>query len=218
MKTQTILLCLLATVVCAQPLLPIGGIPPTPAQMDWVRFSLQTSESVPNMGERPSGESVSAVRLKHKVPGKAARAFVRGFKLAVAGSPKAAAQAFQSAVAIDPAFSEAHGDLGVEDTLLGLYDEATAEFRRAIELDPATATHHANLAYVLIKLKRHGEAEPEAQTAVGLDSTDAKAQLLLGFLLARRPETRDRAIPHLEYAARVIPIAHQILQQVRQQP
>jgi Flp pilus assembly protein TadD len=108
--------------------------------------------------------------------------------------------------------------LGVEDTQLGLLDQATTEFRKAIELDPATATHHANLAYVLIRLKRHGEAEAEAQTAVGLDPTNAKAQFILGLLLARRPETRERSIAHLEYAAREMPVAHDMLQQVRQQP
>ena len=218
MRVQTIFVSLLATVLRAQPYIPVGVIPAPPSHMDWVMYSLQNSASVPYSNERPTGESVSAARLRHRVPGKAAHAFVRGFKLAMAGSAKAAAQEFQSAVAIDPQFSEAHGDLGVEDTLLGLYDEATTEFRKAIELDPATAAHHANLAYVLIRLKRHGEAEPEAQTAVGLDPADAKAQFLLGFLLARRPESRSRAIAHLEYAAREMQAAHEVLEQVRQQP
>jgi Flp pilus assembly protein TadD len=218
MRTQTIFVWLLATVLRAQPFLPVGVISPPPSHMDWVMYSLQNSARVPYSNERPTGESVSAARLRHKAPGKAVHAFVRGFQLAMAGSEKAAAQEFQSAVAIDPQFSEAHGDLGVEDTVLGLYDEATTEFRKAIELDPATAAHHANLAYLLIRMKRHSDAEPEAQTAVSLDPTNAKAQFLLGFLLARRPESRGRAIAHLEYAAREMPAAHEILEQVRHQP
>jgi len=218
MRTQTIFVSLLVTMVRAQPYIPGGVIPLPPSHMDWVMYSLQNSELVPGQNERPSGESVSAARLRHKAPGKAVHAFVRGFKLAVADSPKAAAREFQSAIAIHPAFSEAHGDLGVEETVLGLYDEATTEFRKAIELDPATAAHHSNLAYALIRLRRPGEAEREAQTAVGLDPTDAKAQFLLGLLLARQRETRDRAMAHLEYASRVLPGAHAVLEQVRQQP
>lgn len=217
MRTQTIFLSLLATALRAQPLLPSGVIPPLPSHMDWV-YRLQDSAGVRFSNERPTGESVSAARLRHKAPGKAVHAFVRGFRLATAGSTLAAAREFRSAVALDPQFSEAHGDLGVEDTLLGQFDEAATEFRKAIALDPATAAHHANLAYLLIRMNRHSEAEPEAQAAVSLDPTNTKAQFLLGFLLARRAESRSRAIAHLEYAAREMQAAHEILQQVRQQP
>jgi hypothetical protein len=60
----------------------------------------------------------------------------------------------------------------------------------------------------MILLNRPNEAEAEARTAVALDGGNFTAQYLLGFLLARRPTTRDQAAEHLLYAARTLPEAH----------
>ena len=165
-------------------------------------------------GSRPTGETVSVARLRHKIPGKARAAFWRGMKFDQAGAAKKSAAEFQSAVDIDPDFSEARGNLGVELTTLGLYDQAADEFRRALALDPATGAHHANLAYVLIQLKRNEEAEREAQAAVDLNPTDVKSQYLLGFLLAQHAKSRDRAVAYLERASREMPDAHIMLAQM----
>jgi hypothetical protein len=73
-----------------------------------------------------------------------------------------------------------------------------------------------NLAYVLLRLERFREAEPEARTAVSLDPANPTAQFLFGFLLAQRTETRNRAIEHLEYAARTMPEAKQVLARVHE--
>jgi len=215
MKPTNILLLLsfLAAIPCpAQPMLPANPLP-APSHTDWAFFSQQFNASQRPM-DQPTGESISAARLRHKPSGKAWKAFGRGLKFDQRGAITSAATEFQRAVTVDPEYSEAHGNLGVEDTMLGLFDEAASEFRRAIALDPATAIHHSNFAYVLIRLRRHTEAESEAQTAVSLDAGNAKAQFLLGYLLALRPETRDRAVPHLEYASRELPQAHRVLVEV----
>lgn len=159
----------------------------------------------------PSEERISVVELRHKVPGKAMSAFIRGMKWAAAGDFLRAAKDFERAVTIDPEYSTAHGNLGVMYINLALPDQAAGEFRRAIQLDPTASSHHANLALALILLKLHKEAEHEAQTAVNLDHSNSKARYLLGFLLARRPETRGKAEEHLMYAARQMPDAHLIL-------
>jgi tetratricopeptide (TPR) repeat protein len=159
----------------------------------------------------PAGGRVSVAALRHKVPGKALEAFTRGAKLAEAGDYPRAAHQFARAVAIDPDYGDAHGNLGVMYVSLALPDQAAAEFRRAIELDPAASFHHANLALALIQLNLTKEAETEARAAVDLDHLNSKARYLLGFLLARNPETRGRATEHLQYAARQMPDAHLIL-------
>ena len=155
----------------------------------------------------PGEATISAARLRHAPPGKAIRALQRGLKLDSAGDAAGSAEAFRRALAFDPAYAEAHTDLGVEYINLGLLDDAIAEFRRATALDPATSVHHANLGLALMILGRFREAEPEARTAVALDGTNTKAQYLLGYLLANRPETRAAAEEHLKYAAREIPEA-----------
>jgi tetratricopeptide (TPR) repeat protein len=135
-------------------------------------------------------------------------------KQALAGRWPAGANQFARAVAIDPDFPEAYANLGVSDCALGLFDEAVTEFRRAIDLDPATGLHHLNYAYALIRLERDKEAQPEAETAVALDPGNTMAHFLLGFLLVQRPETRQRGVQHLEFAAREIPEAQEILSRV----
>jgi tetratricopeptide (TPR) repeat protein len=175
-----------------------------------VDFSLrQTSR------DRPSGETVSVWRLRHKPVGKALTFFSRGMKMALAGKWPAGASQFARAVAIDPNFSEAYANLGVSDCALGLYEQAAAELHRAIELDPSTGSHHMNYAYALIRLDRDKEAQQEAETAVALDPGNSMAHYLLGFLLAQRPETRERGVQHLEFAAREIPDAQEVLDRVQ---
>ena len=165
-------------------------------------------------GDQPSGETVSPARLRHNPPRPARKAFVLGFNAHRAGDYQRAAAAFENAIALDPEFSEAHGNLAVEYTWTGRLLDSVTEFQRALQLDAATALHHTNFAYTLILLHRFPEAEAESQAAVGLDPADGVAHFLLGWLLARRPETRPLSENHLLYAARTIPEAHLALAQL----
>jgi tetratricopeptide (TPR) repeat protein len=190
---------------------------PTRAQSNWLNALDAYSADftlAQKMTDRPSGESVSVARLRHKPVGKAITFFSRGMKLARAGNWPAGANEFARALAIDPNFSEAYGNLGVSDCAMGHYDRAAAELRRAIELDPTTAVHHMNYAYVLIRLDRDKEAQPEAEAGVALNPGNSTAHYLLGFLLVQRPETRARGVQHLEFAAREIPDAQEFLSRV----
>jgi len=159
----------------------------------------------------PGETTISLSRLRHTPPPKALKALQHGLKLDAAGDTAGSAEAFRRALALDPAYAEAHTDLGVEYMNLGMIDVAVNEFRRATALDPATSVHHANLGLALMILGRFREAEPEARTAVTLDATSTKAQYLLGYLLANRPETRAAAEEHLKYAAREFPEARSAL-------
>ena len=116
-------------------------------------------------------------------------------KINRAGDAAGSAEAFRRAVALDPAYAEAHTDLGVEDINLGLLDDAVAEFRSATALDPATIVHHANLGLALMILGRLREAEPEARTAVALDGTNTKAQFywVIFWPSARKHEQQRRS-------------------------
>ena len=159
-------------------------------------------------------ETVSTARLRHKLISRAVAAYSRALKFARSGAWELGAWELEQAVAIDPGFSEAHGNLGVHYFKLGRLEQAAAEFRHAIELDPSTSHDHSNLAVVMVMLRRSAEAEAEAQTAIGLDSTNFKAHYTLGIILTRRRETREEGREHLLYAARELPEAHLELAQI----
>jgi Flp pilus assembly protein TadD len=159
-------------------------------------------------------QTVSAAELRHKLISRAVAAFSRALKLAHSGAWEVGARELEKAVAIDPGFSEAHGNLGVYYFVLRRFEQAAYEFRSAIDLDPATSVYHSNLAVDMLLLQRSEEAEVEAQAAIGLDSANFKAHYVLGFVLARRKETRNEAAEHLLYAAREVPEAHLELAQL----
>jgi tetratricopeptide (TPR) repeat protein len=159
-------------------------------------------------------EKISAARLRHKFISKAVAAFSRALKLAQSGAWEIGARELEKAVAIDPGFSEAHGNLGVYYFKLGYLEQAARELRRAIELDPATSLDHSNLAVIMLLLQRPAEAEAEAETAVGLDGANFRAHYVLGLLLTRREETREEGKEHLFYAARELPTAYLELAQL----
>lgn len=164
--------------------------------------------------ERPSGANVSVERLRHRPTKRALRAFLQAQKLSEANEHERAATALEKAVALDPEFIEARGNLGVQDALLKRYERAAEEFRRAIALDPSTAQHQSNLALVLLNLGRSVEAEQWARHAVELDGASAQAHYALGCVLLRRPETRPAGIQELQLAAREFPKAHWTLAEV----
>jgi len=152
--------------------------------------------------------TTSLARLRHKIPGKAIAAFSRALKLARHHEWQQGAKELETAVAIDPDFSDAHANLGVHYMMIHRLNEAVVELRRAIALDPAMSLYHSNLALAYVMQERNSEAKTEAETAVSLDGRNPKGQYLLGLLLARNPAYRADAEKHLKFAADDMPEAH----------
>jgi len=214
-KVYLYFISLLALAPCGQAQMSFyNNTPPGTLQnADWVERQQEEEarSALARPAERPTGANISVTRLKHRVPGKAQKAFDRGLKFAVAEEWQRALEQFQAAITIDPNYSEAHGNMGVELTALGRFEEAASAFRRALELDPATGVHHSNLAYALIRLDQEDKALAEAQTGVTLDPSNARSQFLLGYLLTRQPGMLTRSEQHLLFAAREVPEAHYML-------
>ena len=152
--------------------------------------------------------TTSLARLRHKIPGKALAAFSRSLKLARHQEWQQGAKELETAVAIDPEFSDAHENLGVHYLMAQRMNEAVAELRRAIALDPVMSLYHSNLALAYVMQKRTSEAQTEAETAVSLDGRNPRGRYLLGLLLARNPAYRADAEKHLKVAADEMPDAH----------
>jgi len=168
----------------------------------------QTPAGLFQNGQATGSPTISFASLRHKIPRKALAAFSRALKLARHREWEQGAKELEAAVAEDPDFSDAHGNLGVHYMMLQQLNQAVTEFRRAIMLDRAASTHHSNLALAYLLLHESGEARTEAETAVSLDSRNATGQYLLGCLLAQNPGERREAQKHLSFAAEEIPYAH----------
>ena len=174
--------------------------------------TVQLPESL-TAGRVPGG-SVSVAELRHKPGKKALRAAEEAQKLAHRGDHLSAVAALEKAVALDPEFANAHGNLGAEFAVLHRYGEAAAELERAAALDPSAAWLQSNLAFALWQSGKPMEAEQWARRAVALPSSNAKAHYVLGWVLSQRPEKRAEAIEQLQIAARGFPPAHRTLADV----
>ena len=69
-----------------------------------------------------------------------------------------AIESYRDALAIDPAFVDAHIELGNTFRELKRYDDAIDCFQKAIEIDPDSSRAHQNLANMYWKLERFKEA------------------------------------------------------------
>jgi len=83
----------------------------------------------------------------------------------------------RKALAIFPAYVEAHNDLGVRYMQQRLFEQAAAEFQEAANMDPGAVRPIANLALAWIALHRYADAESAARRAIAADA---------GFPPARR--------------------------------
>jgi len=160
---------------------------------------------------RPSGGTVTVTQLRHRPDKRAYRDALKAERLSKGGDHAQAAAALEGAVALDPEYAEAHGNLGAEYTWLQRYADAVAEFRRSIALDPAVPAMQSNLAFALIHIGKWDEAEYWARRSLQLDSGNAAGHYVLGCLLAQTPEKRAEAVSELKLAARGLPAAGQTL-------
>jgi len=199
---------------CEQPtrgaLTSVVGVPPPNLECSERLLSAETAKP-----HEPvlSGTSVSVEQLRHKAPKEARRAFERGGKFDRSGDHRRAASEYEKAIIRDPEFADAHNQLGVEYAELGRNGDAGMEIRRSLALDPGSWSAHYNLALVLFQAQDIVGAEKSARQALDLSRSNAKVHLFLGLLLVYRMEKSD-GIQHLQYAARTMPIAKRILEEL----
>lgn len=158
--------------------------------------------------------SVSVAQLRHKIPRAAQKLFERAYRVAKKGDHAGAAVELEQAIGRDPEFAEAYTNLGVEYGQLGRLDAAAAMLRRSLDLDPHSSMGHYNLAVALFRVGDLAGAEQSAQHAVEQSPENAWAHLLLGGLLWRKEGTRGDGLRHIEFAARRLPKAKELLQRI----
>ena len=166
------------------------------------------------LGARPTGQTVSVMRLRHKVPKQAMKAAEKAQKLSSRGDHEGALEQWRKAVAADPEFSQAYGNIGSEYLRLNRPAQALEAYRKAIALDPSTAAYETNLALALGQLGQYTEAEAVARRSLQLDDTSPRAHYVLGCILVMSGRTTPEAIQQLQIASRQFPPAHAALAEI----
>jgi tetratricopeptide (TPR) repeat protein len=111
---------------------------------------------------------------------------------------------YQSALRIDPAYADAHNNLGWIYERQGRLDEAVAEYENAIQLDPNSIVTYRNLGRVYGKKKRFDEAIKSLLAALEIDPNDASTHFQLGWVYGEKGRL-DKAITEYQAALQVNP-------------
>jgi len=130
---------------------------------------------------RPASGKISIQELAHPVPKQALRAALEAQHYSQANDMPRAIAKLEEAIRIDPAYRDAHTNLGAQFARSGRYEEALDHFRRALEIGPPDTIIYTNMSWVCSVQGQFREAERLARMALALDSTNDKAQRLLDF-------------------------------------
>jgi serine/threonine protein kinase/tetratricopeptide (TPR) repeat protein len=93
---------------------------------------------------------------------------------------------YRTALALRPAASAAHVNLGLLLDKTNQLDEAMAEYRQAIDVEPKNARAHENLGNALRDKNQLDEAIAEYRKAIDLEPKSARAHNNLGLVLRDR--------------------------------
>jgi cytochrome c-type biogenesis protein CcmH/NrfG len=156
---------------------------------------------------RPISGLISVRRLSKPPSKRALKLFHEAHRLSARGSAEVAVAKLRAAIALDPEFSEAHGNLGAEYARLHRWEDAISEFRIARSTGLETAPLYANLAFVLLASKQAREAESAANHALSLDPSYAGAHYVLAHALLSTKSDPKQILNHLAVAALQIPSA-----------
>ena len=130
-------------------------------------------------GSQPISGLVSLRELQHPIPKKALKQAYEAQQFARANNiPKAIAK-LESAISIDPAYRDAHLNLGVEYVRVGRRADARAEFQKALDIGPPIAPIYIDLALISLALGQSREAETLARRALELDPGNNGAHWVL---------------------------------------
>ena len=125
------------------------------------------------------GGSVSKLDLK--APGKAQRAYEKGYQLLMRKDLQGAVQHLTTATLIYPSFVSAHNALGSAYLGLGQNDQARGEFAQAVSLDDHLPTSYLNLGCAELALKDYPAAQGSIQKASALAPLDLQLLTALAY-------------------------------------
>jgi Tfp pilus assembly protein PilF len=165
--------------------------------------------SVPSaeLAQHPQPDAISVQRLQHKVPCQAMIEFRKGVAALKNRQVMSAVEHLKAAVAIDPAFADAHSDLGVAYLRSKEYHQSAEQFQKAIDLVPSHQAANENLCMLLLRTKRYAEAGQAAGRLLRRGAGSAKAHYVAAVSLLAGRGSQSEALKHLRRAEDAIPKA-----------
>lgn len=119
------------------------------------------------------------------------------------GRLKDAIAEYQISLRLNPAYAEAHNNLGDALAAVGRTAEAATQFATALQLRPNYAEAHNNLGMMLIREGKFTEAIRQYELALRIHPRFAAAEFHLANALAVQPGRAQEAIAHYEAAIRL---------------
>jgi len=164
---------------------------------------------------KPVSGTISVSQLRHPIPKQAFRAFAEAQKYSEAKDGPRAIEKLEQAIRLEPAYRDAHSNLGVQYLRTDRYQEAAAQFQQALDIGPPDPMLYVNLACAHFLMRDYLRGEDAARKALALDPKNSKAHYLLGAVLATQPGKELDALEHLQAAAHDTPKARLLAAQVR---
>ena len=168
----------------------------------------------PGAEQSPQAQTVSVQRLQHKVPRKAAAEFGRGRAALDKQEFLSAVEHLKAAVALDPAFADAHNDLGFAYLRLKDYDRGAEQLQKAIDLDPGHQPANDNLCLLFFKMKRYVEARQAAERTLSRGTGSAVAHYIAAATLLLGGGSRSEALDHLRRAEDDLPTVRLLIARI----
>ncbi len=137
------------------------------------------------LDEGLEAEAIVAFERASKASPSASVLYRLGTLLAKTGEAARARTAYEGALALDPALSEAHNDLGTLVAQEGDLEGAIGRFRQALATTPDYPDALNNLGYALLLAGRESEARPLYERALALQPDFPEALNNLGLLHGR---------------------------------
>jgi VWFA-related protein len=128
--------------------------------------------------ETPNG---SVSKLDLKAPGKALRAYEKGYQFLMRKDMQGAVRNLTLATTIYPSFVAAHNALGSAYLGLGQNDQARAEFSQAVSLDDHLPNSYLNLGRAELALQHFSAAEESIQKATKIAPLDLELLTALAY-------------------------------------
>jgi tetratricopeptide (TPR) repeat protein len=157
----------------------------TPIVEEFHEFEPGGSPLVLDLPERVANEPISglvSVRdLQHPISKKAIQKAYEAQQLARANKVTKAIAMLEDAIRIDPAYRDAHLNLGVQYVRVGRTADARAQFQKALDIGPPAAPLYLDLALTSLALREYHGAEAFAHKALELDPANSSAQKALQF-------------------------------------
>ncbi len=158
-----------------------------------------------NQVEKVVPGTISASRLRHKIPSKAQKEYRKAAAMTDKGDIENAILHLRKAVEIDPEFMEAHNNLACEYVRADRLKEAVSEYEIALKIDPTAGKTYTNLAVALLRMGDVKNAEPAASKAAELDASSSASHYVFGLARYAAHRYDKETLRQLDLAAVTYP-------------